>query len=175
MSIDRHHRDRLLACTSLCVVGAGLALGAALGASRLGLYVPASGPGSLADATSILGNNLRVLALVIAASLLQPRGIPGLSPGFLPLWLTDLAVGGFVVINLMALGGVLGALGLEAFVRVIPHAPFEVGGYLIAIVAYLRARDGLLDRNAAIVRLALATALLVCGAFVESYVSGALA
>ena len=175
MSIDRHHRDRFLAGASLCVVGAGLALGTALGASRLGLYVPPSGPGSPADATAILGNNLQVLALVIAASLLQPRGIPGLSPGFLPLWLTDLAVGAFVVVNLVALGGVLGALGLDAFVRVIPHAPLEVGGYLIAIVAYLRARDGLLDRNAAIARLALATALLVCGAFVESYVSGALA
>ena len=80
MSIDRHHRDRFLAGASLCFVGAGLALGAALGASRLGLYVPPSGPGSPADATAILGNNLQILALVIAASLLQPRGIPGLSP-----------------------------------------------------------------------------------------------
>lgn len=175
MSVDRHHRDRLLASTSLCVLGAGLALGAALGASRLGLYVPPSGPGSLADATAILANNLQALALVIAASLLQPRGIPGLSPGFLPLWLTDLAVGTFVFVNLVALGTAVGALGLDAFVRVIPHAPFEVGGYLIAIVTYLRARDGLLDRNAAITRLATATALLLCGAFVESYVSGALA
>jgi stage II sporulation SpoM-like protein len=175
VSVDNPHRDRFLASTSLCVLGAGLVLGAALGASRLGLYVPPSGPGALAEAMTILGNNLRVLALVIAASLLQPRGIPGLSPGFLPLWLTDLAVGVFVVANLVALGGVLGALGLDALVRVIPHAPFEVGGYLIAIVAYLRTRDGLLDRNAVIARFFLAAALLICGAFVESYVSGALA
>lgn len=175
MSIESQRRDRFLLGVSLCVLVACMALGAALGASRLGLYVPRSGPGSLADATAILSNNLEVLALLAAAALLQPRGIPSLSPGFLPLWLADLAVALLVVVNLIALGGVLGALGFHAFVRVVPHAPLEIGGYLVAIVAYLRARDGLLDRSDAIARLALATALLVCGALVESYVSGALA
>ena len=67
----------------------------------------------------------------------------------------------------------MGALGLHALLRVVPHAPFELGGYLVVVVAYLRARGGQLERGDAIRALAVAVVLLICGAFVESYISGA--
>jgi hypothetical protein len=161
----------LLALGSLC---AGGAVGAAVGASRLGLVVPPSSTGSPADAAAIFVNNLQVCALLIAAALLQPRGVEDLAPGFLPRWLTDLAVGIVVVLNLLAVGGVVGALGFHAVVRMLPHAPPELGGYLIVVLAYLRARRGTLARREALRMFGLGVALLACGALVESYVSGAL-
>lgn len=175
MSIAQTRRDRLLLLAAFGVVGAGLVLGVVLGASRLALYVPPASSGSPAEALGILTNNLEILALLAIAALLQPRGVPGLSPGFLPLWLADAAVGLVVFFNLVALGAALGALGPRVLVRVMPHAPLEVGGYLVAVIVYLRARDGSLERGYAISRLALAAALLAIGAFVESYISGTLA
>jgi hypothetical protein len=174
VSIERAHRDHYLLAVCLCVLAGSVALGAALGASRLGLYVPPSGAGSIGEATSILVNNLEVWALLVGAALFQPRGIPGLTSGFLPLWLADLAVALVLAINLIALGGVLGALGFDALLRISPHAPLEIGAYFVAVATYLRARDGRLDRGNAIARFSLAAALLVCGSGIESYVSGAL-
>ncbi|HWB70444.1 MAG TPA: hypothetical protein VG518_10755, partial [Solirubrobacterales bacterium] len=118
--------------------------------------------------------NFEIWALLTAATLLQPRGVPGLTSGFLPLWLTDLTVGLTVALNLIALGGALGALGPPALARVLPHAPLELGGYFISVVLYLRARRGALAAREGVRGLALAGALLACGAFVESYVSGSL-
>ena len=80
-----------------------------------------------------------------------------------------------MALNLIALGGALGALGLPALVRVIPHAPLEVGGYFVSVAVYLRARRGELGRREALYGFALSGALLACGAFVESFVSGGLA
>jgi hypothetical protein len=169
----QHDEGRLL-LLALGALGAGTAIGAAVGASRLGLVVPPASSGSLGDAAAILANNLEICALLAAATLLQPRGVPTLAPGFLPLWLTDLTVGLVVTINLVAVGGVFGALGVHALLRMLPHAPFELGGYLIVLVAYLRARRGALGRREAVRMFVLGGVLLACGALVESYVSGAL-
>lgn len=166
--------DRTLLLLAVGLLAASAAAGAAIGASRLGLIVPVASPGSLRDAAAILVNNLEVCALLVAATLLQPLGIPRLAPGFLPLWMTDLTVALVVALNLIALGGAVGALGFHALLRVLPHAPFELGGYLVVVVAYLRARRGELSRREAVARVAVALVLLVCGAFLESYVSGAL-
>jgi hypothetical protein len=140
----------------------------------LGLFVPPAGSGSLGDAGAILTNNLQIWALLVAAALFQPHGVPILTRGFFPLWLTDLVVAAVVALNLVVAGGALGALGLPALLRMAPHAPLEIGGYLIAVIAYLSARRGQLQHRDAVKRFALAGALLACGAFVESYVSGGL-
>lgn len=175
MSFVRQTRERQLALTALGVLGASALAGAAIGASRLGLVVPPASSGSLHDALAIFANNVQIWVLVGAATLLQPRGVEGLAAGRLPLWLTDLAVGAVITFNLIALGGVLGALGAHALVRVLPHAPLELGGFLLALIAYLRARRGELCCAEAVRFFALAVALIACGAFVESYVSGGLA
>jgi hypothetical protein len=174
MSTGPHRDERRLLLLALGALGAGAAVGAAIGASRLGLFVPAASAGSPGDAAAIFVNNGEICALLAAATMLQPRGVPSLSPGFLPLWLTDLTVGLVVTINLIAVGGVMGALGLHAVARIVPHAPFELGGYLIVLLAYLRARRGTLGRPEALRAFALGVALLACAALVESYVSGAL-
>lgn len=168
-----HREDRILLFLAVGLLGASLVAGAAIGASRLNLYVPAASRGSLDDATAILIHNLEVCALLVAATMVQPRGIPRRVAGFLPQWMTDMTVALVVSLNLVAIGGVIGALGLHAFLRVVPHAPFELGGYFVVVVGYLRARRGQLERGDAIRGLAIAVALLVCGAFVESYISGA--
>jgi len=166
--------ERRLLLLALGALGTGAAVGAAVGASRLGLVVPPATAGSPGDAATIFLNNLEICALLVAATLLQPRGVPTLAPGFLPLWLTDLAVGLLITLNLVAIGGVVGALGLQAAARMVPHAPLELGGYLIVLLAYLRARRGALRRREALRAFALGVALLACAALVESYVSGAL-
>jgi hypothetical protein len=168
------HEDRNLLLLALGLLVASVAAGAAIGASRLDLIVPVASPGSLRDAAVILINNLEVWGLLVGATLLQPCGVPGLVSGFLPRWMTDMTVALVVGLNLVALGGAVGALGLHALVRVMPHAPFELGGYFIVVVAYLRARRGQLTRAEAIRRFAIAVVLLACGAVLESYVSGAL-
>jgi hypothetical protein len=174
MSAAPRQGERRLLLLGLGALGAGTAVGALVGASRLGLVVPPASSGSPGDAAAILVNNLEVCAVLIAATLLQPRGVASIAPGFLPLWLTDLAVGLLVAFNLLAVGGVIGALGLHAVLRMLPHAPLELGGYLVAVLAYARARRGALQRREALRMFALAVALLTCGALVESYVSGAL-
>lgn len=170
----RNHQSRNLLLAALGLLGASATAGAAIGASRLALVVPASTPGSLTDAAAIFLNNLEVCALLVGATLFQPRGVPGLTSGFIPRWMTDIAVALVVGLNLIALGGAIGALGFHALVRVMPHAPLELGGYLVVVLAYLEARRGELDRRDAVRRFALAVGLLACGALVESYVSGAL-
>lgn len=169
-----HSQTRYLLILALGVLGASAAVGAAVGASRLNLVVPPASSGSLGDATAILINNLEIWALLVAAVLLQPRGVPTLTPGFLPLWLTDLTVALVAIFNLVVIGGALGALGLPALLRMAPHAPLELGAFLLVIVAYLSARQGRLQRHDAMQRFALACVLLICGAFVESYISGGL-
>lgn len=166
--------DRRLLAIALGVLALSIALGAAIGASRMGLYVPEASSGSLADAGGIFANNAQLCALLAAAALLQPRGVRGLVPGFLPLWLTDLTVSFLVLLNLIVLGGVIGALGLPALLRIAPHAPLELGAYALVVIAYLRARRGELDRRGALLRFAVAALLLLPGAGVESYISGAL-
>jgi hypothetical protein len=173
-SAEPRQGERRLLLLGLGALGAGTAVGALVGASRLGLVVPPASSGSPGDAAAILVNNLEVCAVLVAATLLQPRGVASIAPGLLPLWLTDLVVGLVVTVNLVAVGGVLGALGIPALVRMLPHAPFELGGYLVVLVAYLRARRGTLERGEALRVFALGAALLACGALVESYVSGAL-
>jgi hypothetical protein len=174
MAAGSQQADCRLLAIALGVLTLSIALGAAIGASRIGLYVPDASSGSLPDAGGILANNAQVCALLVGAALLQPRGIPGLAPGFLPLWLTDLAVSFVVLLNLIVIGGVIGALGLPALVRIAPHAPLELGAYVLVVVAYLRARRGELDRRGALLRFAIAALLLLPGAGVESYVSGGL-
>jgi len=168
-------RDELrLVLFALGALGVGAVAGAAVGASRLSLVVPPASAGSPADAAAIFVNNLEICALLAAATLLQPRGVPALAPGFLPLWLTDLAVGLLITVNLVAIGWVVGALGLHAVARIAPHAPLELGGFLVVLFAYLRARRGTLGRPEALRAFALGVVLVACAALVESYVSGAL-
>lgn len=174
MDAGRQRIERRLLLLSLGALAVGAAIGAAAGASRLGLVVPPASPGSPADAAAILANNMEICALLVAATLLQPRGVPRLARGFLPLWLTDLTVGLVVTLNLVAIGGVVGALGVRAMVRMLPHAPLELGGYLVVLLAYLRARRGALRRRDAVLMFSLGAVLLAFGAVVESYVSGAL-
>ncbi len=174
MTAGMRHTERRLLLAALGVLGASTAIGAALGASRLGLVVPPASSGSPRDVAVILVNNLEICVLLTALALLQPRGVANLTRGFLPLWLTDLTAALVVVLNLAAIGGVVGALGLHALARMAPHAPFEIGGYLALVVAYLRARRGALGRREALNVLGLAVVLLSCAAVVESYVSGAL-
>lgn len=166
--------DRRLIAIALGVLTASIALGAAIGASRLGLYVPKASSGSLDDAEGIFANNAQICALLAGAALWQPCGIRGLTPGFLPLWLTDLTVSFVVILNLVVIGGVVGALGLPALLRIAPHAPLELGAYVLVVIAYLRARRGELYRRGALLRFAIAALLLLPGAGVESYLSGAL-
>jgi len=174
MSAALGQDERRLLLFALGALGAGAAIGGMIGASRLGLVVPPATTGSPGDAVAIFVNNLEICALLVAATLLQPRGVPALAPGFLPLWLTDLTVGLLITINLVAIGGVVGALGLHAVARILPHAPFELGGYLVVLLAYLRARRGALSRRAALRAFTLGVALLGGAALVESYISGAL-
>lgn len=165
---------RHLLMLAIGVFGVSLVAGASIGASRLGLFVPPASSGSLGDAIAILVNNLQIWALLMAVALFQPCGVPGLTRGFLPLWLTDLTVVMVISLNLVAIGGVLGALGLPALLRMVAHAPLELGGFVVAVIAYLHARRGQLQRRDGVRRFALACALLICGSFVESYVSGGL-
>lgn len=172
MTAGSQHADRRMLVIALGVLALSIALGAAIGASRMGLYVPDASSGSLADAGGIFANNVQICALLAGAALLQPRGVPGLTPGFLPLWLTDLTVSFVVLLNLVVIGGVVGALGLPALLRIAPHAPLELGAYVLVVIAYLRARRGELDRRGALLRFAIAALLLLPGAGVESYISG---
>jgi hypothetical protein len=174
MNLESRHETRYLLLLSLGVFAASTAIGAAVGASRLGLFVPAASSGSLRDAATIFTNNMQIVGLLAVVTAFQPRGIPSLTPGFLPRWLADLTVVLIVCLNLIAIGGALGALGFRALFRMAPHAPLEIGGYVVMLAAFLRARRGQLGRREAVQRLTLACALLLCGALVESYVSGGL-
>jgi len=174
MGIASRFSNRRLLAIVLGVLTVSCALGAVAGASWLGLYVPDASAGSLPDAGGIFANNFQICAMLAAAVLLQPRGVRGLTPGYLPIWLTDLSVSSVVLLNLIAIGGVVGALGLPALLRIAPHAPAELGAYVLVIAAYLRACRGELDRRGALVRFTAAGLLLIFGAVVESYISGAL-
>ena len=64
MASEPRHGDRHLLAIALGVLAISFAIGAALGASRLGLYVPKASSGSFADAGGILANNLEICALL---------------------------------------------------------------------------------------------------------------
>ena len=169
---------RRLAGLAAVLVGLGIlaANAAALEATDGGLYVPPPSDGSLAEALAIFANNAAIALAVLALACLRLRWPPTPEdPGTRAVHAIGAAsLAAVAAANALLIGGQLGELGLPALRRVALHAPLELGGFALAALAYLRARDD--TGRCALGALGGASlASLALGALVESFVSGEIA
>lgn len=161
----------------------GLAVAVFLGGIAFGLLTPGriftlpeATDGSLSDAAVILRSNLTLLFVIAACAGFQRFARDEVDSGSRPWikWITTAIIVVFITLNVWTTGVVIGHLGLDAVMRIVPHAPFEIGAFVLGIIAYLEARrDELTGRRAALL-FGTATALMIVGALIETYVSGGL-
>lgn len=138
--------------------------------------LPEASNGSLHDAGVILKANLTVLLVIGACTGFQVFARTEVEDGSRPwiAWLTTATIVVMLVVNVAALGVVIGELGIDALVRILPHAPFEATAFVLGINAFVKARRDELTNGMAGVLFGSAAVLLILGALVETYVSGGL-
>jgi hypothetical protein len=161
--------------TAACGVIALIVHLALAAAARHWLAFPFSGiPARPAIAASIFLHNLRALAavwglLLIARSALWNADVPGRL--FRTLRLSgEVLLGAAVAANVIVVGASLGAYGTRMLRAILPHGPFEVAAYSLAIALYLQGRRALPLRLVLPVT-ALSVAALALAAVLETYVN----
>lgn len=168
-----------LACLAALLLGAG-GFAAALAASTAGnggLVIPAAEPGSAGEAAAIFATNAAIALAVLCFAYLRLLYPPTSTDRLARVGhaLTGYALLAMALANALAIGAQLGELGISALRRVAPHAAFELGGFALAALAYLRARTGVLSQHGLLALAAASLGALAIGAAVESFVSGAIA
>ena len=149
----------------------------ALAASaREWLAFPFTGvPARPGDALMIFLHNLRALAavaglLLIAQSALSKPGAPGLVSRMLRVS-GEVLLAAAVAANLAVVGASLGAYGTRMLRATLPHGPFELAAYSLALALYAQGRNRRLPARHALVVIAISVALLALGAVLETYVN----
>ena len=135
-------------------------------------------PANLGEALAIFLNNARLVGAVAIAALLaqgrqrepasrwlrlDTRLLCGLSRA---CELGLLAAG---AANIALIGLALGAYGSRMLVATLPHGPFELGAYCIAVTFYLEARRNAVPARAWIAPAVITLSLLAFAAFLETF------
>jgi hypothetical protein len=123
----------------------------------------------------IFVHNLRALAavwglLLIAQSALWQAGIPGPASRILRRS-GEMLLGAAVAANLIVVGASLGAYGTRMLRATLPHGPFELAAYSLALSLYLQGRRRSLPLRLALPVAALSIAALATAAVLETYVN----
>ncbi len=140
-----------------------------------GLEVPERDT-STATLLTILRSNLVLLVALASCSGLQHFSQQEMNDGKKP-WIrriTDLVVAVFLTLNVFALGFALGQLGMEAVMRVVPHAWLEIPAFGLGVWGYLQARRNLLSLREGAFLFTAAAVMLIVAAPIETYVSGSI-
>jgi hypothetical protein len=138
----------------------------------------ASVPRRPGEALAILRDNGRMLTAVFAATVVaqlttadsaQRRGL-WWGAGALLRAVIDAVLAVVACANLVLVGAAIGAYGGRMVLAILPHGPFELAAYALALGAYLRARR-CASAPARLVRIAAwSFALLAVAAMLETYV-----
>jgi hypothetical protein len=163
----------LAAACGVIALSVHLALAAA---ARHWLAFPFTGiPARPASAAGIFLHNLRALAavwglLLIAQSALWNADVPGRTCRVLRLS-GEALLGAAVAANLIVVGASLGAYGTRMLRATLPHGPFELAAYSLALALYLQGRRRSLPLRLAFGVAALSVATLALAAVLETYVN----
>jgi hypothetical protein len=144
-------------------------------AARKWLAFPFTGvPARPAMAASIFLHNLRALAavwgmLLIAQSALWRADAPS-RVSQIARRLGEVLLGAAVAANVIVVGASLGAYGTRMLRATLPHGPFELAAYSLALALYLHGRRRSLPPRLALRVAALSIAALAVAAVLETYV-----
>jgi hypothetical protein len=132
-------------------------------------------PARPATALMIFLHNVRALAavwglLLIAQSTLWGAGEPGRASGILRRS-GEVMLGAAVAANLVVVGASLGAYGARMLRATLPHGPFELAAYSLALALYLQGRRRPLSVRLVGNVVALSVAVLALAAVLETYVN----
>lgn len=169
-SNDRASGGRRVALATLGVFVVALTAGVVV---PTGLEVPAR-DSSISGLLTILRSNLVLLAVIGSCAGLQTFARREVEEGSQP-WIrriTDMVVAVFVTLNVAAAGFVIGQLGVDAVIRIVPHGILEVPAFTLAVWGYLLARKGRLDPGSARRIYITATLLLLVAAPIETFITG---
>lgn len=132
-------------------------------------------PRRLTESEAIFLNNARVLAaILVACGVVQVTVQPSRVATDRALALAvrtvcDVVIGLGCLFNVLMVGSSLGAYGARALATMLPHGPFELGAFSLALSLYLAARRGALTRRRYAVTAGLAVAALAVGAVLEVF------
>jgi hypothetical protein len=127
-------------------------------------------------ALSILATNLRLLLATLAAAVIvqspwcAPRAGRRSPLGLLVVSTLDTLVALQTALNTIVVGAALGAYGARMATAVLPHGPFELAAFALALTQYLRARQHPLAPRRLVAIAAGCVVLLVIAAALETYV-----
>jgi hypothetical protein len=145
-------------------------------AARHWLAFPFTGiPARPAIAASIFLHNLRALAavwglLLIAQSTLWNADMPGRMSRALRLS-GEVLLGAAVAANVIVVGASVGAYGIRMLRATLPHGPFELASYSLALALYLQGRRRVLPLRPTLGVAALSVTALALAAVLETYVN----
>jgi hypothetical protein len=170
------HVDRRLALVAAAILVAVTAVAAAIVAAAAAESVRdelrfgfGGVPDRLGEAISILTTNLRILSALLAAAVIaeltrSPRRLARAGQRVM-----DVLVAAAVVMNAALVGAAIGAYGGRMVAALLPHGPFELAAYALALGLFLRARTGALPAATLLRAGGWAAALLVVAALLETY------
>jgi hypothetical protein len=108
--------------------------------------------------------------LLVAQSALWQAGVPGRVSRNLRLS-GEILLGAAVVANLIVVGASLGAYGTRMLRATLPHGPFELAAYSLALALYLQGRRRSLSLRLVLPVTALSITALALAAVLETYVN----
>jgi hypothetical protein len=129
----------------------------------------------LSEVAAIFANNARVLlAIAVASTVTQAanradaKGLGRVAMEAL-VRLCDVSLLLSCVVQVGLIGATLGAYGMRGLGPILPHLPFELGAFSLALALYLDARRRRISGERLILVTSTAAAFLAVGAFVEVY------
>jgi hypothetical protein len=132
-------------------------------------------PRRLSQSEAIFLNNARMLAgILVGAGVVQllavdqSRGLDH-ALGIGVRTICDVALAIATLVNALIVGSSLGAYGSRALSSMLPHGPFELGAFSLALSLYLSARRSEVTRRRFVVTGVVAMAALAIGAMLEVY------
>ena len=133
-------------------------------------------PAQAGVATGIFLHNLRGLVAIGGLLLVaqSPHWAGRTPPGALQRSLQilgELVLGVGVAANLLVIGASFGAYGSRMLIAALPHAPFELAAYSLALALYLEGRNRRLAARHALAVGSLCVAILALAAALETFVN----
>lgn len=132
-------------------------------------------PATLDSAATIFAENLRVLGGVLAvlavAQMLARSPDPGTRPMRWLLTLLRVLVGLVVTVNVLVVGGALGAYGARMARAMLPHGPVELAAYATALALTIAGRRHPLPVRAIAGWATVSVGLLAIAAILETWVN----
>ena len=133
-------------------------------------------PPKLASRQRIFLHNLRGLVAIGGLLLVaqSPHWAARTPPGALQRSLQilgELVLGVGVAANLLVIGASFGAYGARMLIAALPHAPFELAAYSLALALYLEGRNTRLAVPHAVAVASLCVAILALAAALETFVN----